>query len=370
MKHFLITLFLLLNLFNAISLSAHPLHFALFSPRDTQDAFWQPAEEFAKQTALQLNIKLSIWHTKGSKVGMFKLLEKAQKNNVDAVIFPNVGKLALQMIKEAEQQKMPLLLLNADLRDDDIVLAGKPQQKYKYWLASLMPNDHQAGRLLGKHLIEQARDKNLVDKNGVVQIIAINGAIADTPAQQRLAGLQKAIEEDGNSKLIRISYAYWLQKSAQYKAAHLAQRYPETSVFWTASDMMTIGVEKALAELGLIQGKDYLTGGVDWSREGLVAIKKNQMSTSVGGHFMDAAWAVIMLYDHFNGLPLNASSFYQFQSPMSLISSADIDLLLPHLTLHDWKSINFRLRSKTLNTQLQHYDFSSASVLDELKKTQ
>ncbi len=369
-KYFLVSAFLLLGLINSTAVSAPPLHFALLSARDSQDAFWGPVEDFAQQAAKQLDIKLSILYTKNSKRNMFNLLAKAKELNVDAVILPNFGQVALQLVKEAEQQQTPVLLFNSGFTGNNKQLAGKPQQKFKYWLASLLPDDHQAGYLLGKHLIEQARQKNFADKNGTVQIIAINGSIADTPARHRLAGLQRAIKEDGNSNLLRSVHAYWLQKTAYYKAFRLSQRYPDAKVYWTASDIMAIGVEQALTEHGLIQGKDYLTGGVDWSQQGLVAVKQGQISTSAGGHFMDAAWAVIMLYDHFNGSPLSADSFYQFQSPMSLITSADIDLLLPYLESHNWQDINFRLRSKALNKQLKEYDFSPASVLEELRKAQ
>jgi ABC-type sugar transport system substrate-binding protein len=108
-----------------------------------------------------------------------------------------------------------------------------------------------------------------------VQIIAINGAFSDVPAEQRFLGLQQAIKEDRNSNLLRSTHANWLQKSAHCKTMCLSQRYPETTVYWAASDLMAIGVEQALTKQGLIQGKDYLTGGVDWSKEGLTAVKKS-----------------------------------------------------------------------------------------------
>jgi hypothetical protein len=132
---------------------------------------------------------------------------------------------------------------------------------------------------------------------------------------------------------------------------------------------MAIGTNEALSEIGLVQGKDYLTGGVDWSKEGLSAIKKGQISSSAGGHFMDAAWAVIMLYDHFNGFPFTAETLSQFQSPMSLISIKDIDFLIPNLESGEWDEINFSQRSKTLNKDMQEYNFSPRSVVDELRKT-
>ncbi|WP_019616893.1 ABC transporter substrate-binding protein [Psychromonas ossibalaenae] len=369
MKHFLVKLFLFINLFISIAVNAQPLHFVLLSGY-YQDDFWEPVEDFAQQAAKQLDIKLSILYTNDSKREMLKLLSKVKELNADAVIFPNFSRVALQLMKEAEQQQIPLLLFNSDLTEPNKQLAGKPQQKFKYWLASLLPDDHQAGYLLGKHLIEQARQKNFADKNGTVQIIAIKGTIADTPTRLRFAGLERAIKEDGNSKLLQSVYAFWDQQQAYYKSQRLSLRYPQAKVYWAASDLMAIGVNNELTENGLRQGKDYLTGGVDWSEKGLAAIKQGKISTSAGGHFMDGAWAVIMLYDHFNGSPLNADSFYQFQSPMTLITSSDIDLLLPHLESHDWKNINFRLRSKVFNKHLKEYDFSPASILEELRKAQ
>ena len=371
MKSFLLKLFLLINLFISIAVvNAKPLHFALISARGPQDVFWGPVEGFALQAAKQLDIKLSILYAKNSKREMLKLLTKAKELNIDAVIFSNFGKIALQLMKQAEQQQTPVLLFNSDLTEANKNRAGKPQQKFKYWLASLLPDDHQAGYLLGKHLIGQARQKSFIDKNGTVQIIAINGTIVDTSASQRLAGLQRAITEDGNSKLLQSVNAFWFKETAYYKARHLSQRYTNAKVYWAASDLMAIGVEKALTEQGLVQGKDYLTGGVDWSKEGLTAVKQGKISSSAGGHFMDGAWAVILLYDHFNGSPLKADSANLFYSPMSLISAADIDLLLPHLQCNNWQAINFRLRSKVLNKQLKEYDFSPASVLAELRKNQ
>lgn len=370
MKSLLLRLFLFLNLFISTAVSAQQLHFALLSPRYAEDAFWGPVEDFAQQAAKQLDIKLSVLYANNSKRNMLKLLAKAKELNVDAVIFLNFDQVALQLIKEAEQKQIPVFLFNSDLTEKNKQLAGKPQQKFRYWLASLIPDDQQAGYLLGKDLIEQARQKKLTDDNGAVQIIAINGSIASPAAQHRLAGLQRAIKEDGNSHLVQSVYAYWVKETAYYKAQRLSQRYPDAKVYWAASDLMAIGVEQALSEHGLKQGRDYLTGGVDWSKEGLAAVKQGKINSSAGGHFMDGAWAVIMLYDHFNCSPLSADSLYQFQSPMSLVSGADIDLLLPHIESHDWQAINFRLRSKVFNKQLKEYDFSPASVLVELRKSQ
>jgi len=368
MKYFLIVILLFSNLFIAISVTAKPLHFALFSPRAKQDPFWGPLEDFTLQASKQLNVKITVFNSNNSKREMLKFISQAKALNVDAVIFANIGKIALPLMKSAEQLKLPVLLFNSDFIGENKKIAGQPQQKFKYWIASLMPDDEHAGYLLGKYLIEQARERKLSLENGKVQIIAINGSIADTPSHHRFLGLQRAIKEDGNSELVQSLHAFWLQETAAYKALHLSKRYPNVKVYWTASDLMAIGVEQALTGRGLVQGKDYLTGGVDWSIGGLNAVKQGKISTSVGGHFMDGAWALIMLYDHFNGERLDGQELYLYHSPMSLISSTEIDILLPYLNSHKWDKINFQLRSKVFNKDLKQYDFSPTSILQELKK--
>tara|TARA_R110001583_G_scaffold22377_1_gene83942 strand:+ start:1560 stop:2672 length:1113 start_codon:yes stop_codon:yes gene_type:complete len=364
----MIKIFIALSLcFSFINeISAKQLHFALLSAGDAQEDFWRPVEDFALQAAEQLDVKLTILHTSNSKRKLFTMLEKAKELNVDAAIFPSDGQAGLKLLELAEQLKLPVLLFNSDLSEANKLLAGKPQQKLKYWLASMMPDNEQAGYLLGKHLIGQARQNNLTSENGLVEIIAINGTIANAPSQSRLAGLQRAIKEDANSILLQSVYGYWSREKVYYKTPRLAKRHPNAKVYWAASDLMAIGADEGLSDLGLVLGKDYLNGGVDWSERGFSAIKNGQLSASAGGHFMDGAWSVIMLYDHFNGSPFTTDTVNQLQSPMSLISNEKIDFLMHGLASGDWSSIDFRARSKTLNKQLKEYNFSPVSVIDEL----
>lgn len=368
MKLCIIFLLFIINIL-PLKISAAPaLHLALISARESQDAFWGPVEEFAQQAAQQLDIKLTILYSYNSKRNMLKLIKQAKALNIDAVIFANFGQIAPLLLQQAEDNKLPVMLFNSDIIPENKKLVGKPREKFKYWLMSLIPDDQQAGYLLGQALIAEARRNNFTNDKNQVEIIAINGTITDTPAKLRLQGLQQAIDEDGNSVLLQSVYAHWLAESASYKAAHLSTRYPNAKVFWAASDLMAIAIFDTLNKKGLIQGKDFITGGVDWSEQGLTAIQQSKMINSTGGHFMDAAWAVIMLYDHFNGSPLSAQNSYELQSPMSLISREQIELLLPHMELKNWHVINFRQRSKAINKNLSEYNFSPASILAELKQ--
>jgi ABC-type sugar transport system substrate-binding protein len=136
-----------------------PLHFALFSPRTEQDPFWGPLEDFTLEASKQLNVKITVFNSNNSKREMLKFISQAKALNVDAVIFANIGKIGLSLMNNAEQLKLPVLLFNSDFSGENKVTAGQPQQKFKYWLASIMPDDEHAGYLFGKYLIEQAREK-------------------------------------------------------------------------------------------------------------------------------------------------------------------------------------------------------------------
>ena len=344
-----------------------PLHVALFTPRSAQDAFWGPAEAFAKATEQQLNIVISVYYSRDSRKRMLENLLQAKEDGVDAVIFPNFKRNAYEMIRSAERLQLPVFLLNADITDKNRSLIGEPQQKYKYWLASLIPADESAGYLLGKSLIKRARELELQNSDGKVNIVAINGTLADSPAIDRLKGLKRAVADDGNVEILQSVHSYWRQDTARYQANRLFQRFPVIHVYWAASDLIAIGINEALSKQQQVQEKDYVTGGIDWSEEGIKAIKEHRIYTSIGGHFMDAAWAVLMLHDYFNGIPLGKQKQLHYVSQMQRLNLKDIEILQSRIQQSNWQGINFRKKSKYYNSTLIEHSFVPSEILNEIR---
>ncbi len=262
------------------------LHFALFTQREERDAFWGPTEEFAKASQQQLNVKISVYYARRSKQRMLDNLKIAKADGVDAVIFPNLTSVAYDLIRRAELLKLPVLLFNADIADKYRRLAGYPREKYSFWLASLMPDEQEAGYILGKALINRARELGLQDSSGFVNLVALNGIMKDSLGSLRFNGLEQAVAEDSKVNLLASVQADWEQDTARRHAGYLTKMYPNIHVFWAASDLMAIGVSEGMRQSGLVQGKDYWTGGIDWSSSGLKAVKEKQIHISVGGHFM------------------------------------------------------------------------------------
>ncbi|PKG38506.1 ABC transporter substrate-binding protein [Psychromonas sp. Urea-02u-13] len=369
MKNFILIIFIAFNINLSVASEAPALHFALLTPGEAGDAFWSLNEDFAFAVAKDLGFKLTVFHGKSSKKHMLINLQKAADLGVDAVIFSNTEAVAAQFIAKAEALQLPTLLFNADIGTEQSPNISDPQQHFKYWLASLMPDDYQAGYLLAKSLIKQAKLKSLTNEQGIIEVVAINGSIGNGPSTQRLAGLQAAVQEEEGSKIVQVVYAEWEQEKAIYQTKRLNQRYPQAKVFWAASDLMAIGVYLALEEQGLQQGKDYLTGGIDWTTQGLDALEKDIISTSVGGHFMDAGWATIILYDYFKGFTFSDShlnqslSQYQYQSQFMVITQSNVKALLEQLNKKNWADINFRHYSKFHNKQLNRYLLNPKLIL-------
>jgi PAS domain S-box-containing protein len=84
------------------------------------------------------------------------------------------------------------------------------------------------------------------------------------------------------------------------------------------------------------------------------------MHVSVGGHFLDGAWAAVLLYDYLNGIDF-ANEMLQFESPMVGITTANLKRFSPFLSL-DKQSLNFRLFSKAINQQLKLYSFDLHAI--------
>jgi PAS domain S-box-containing protein len=84
------------------------------------------------------------------------------------------------------------------------------------------------------------------------------------------------------------------------------------------------------------------------------------MHVSVGGHFMDGAWAAVLLYDYLNGIDF-ANERLQFESQMAGITRANLKKFSAFLSL-DKQSLNFRLFSKALNQQLKLYSLDLNAI--------
>lgn len=326
------------------------------SPGNEDDSFWGLVVDFMQAAADDLVIDLEIIycdraHYLIKKEGL-EIINRLDKP--DYLILVNELNSAVELIKEADRAGIKTLLFNEIFIGEDSVTMGIPRQNYKNWLLELRPDDYQAGYLLTKKLVEICR-KNKPDQEEFY-IAGITGPEDNSSSILRVNGLQDFVAQNQGLKLLQVTSADYDEKKAAQISYGLLKRYPNLDIIWTASDRMALGVEQTLKENNV----EVLTGGVDWDLGAINSLSESGIDVSVGGHFMDGAWLLVMLYDYHNGIEFES---LKLKSNFTALTQKNIQLYLDNFGDNDWTKIDFTKYSKTLNKDMKGYNFQ----LDELK---
>lgn len=329
------------------------------------DIFFKLMTDFMQAAATDLGLELEVYYGDRNHV-VFDANVNAifsQKRLPDVIVAMEARGSGLNLLKKAEAAGVDILFVNQGFLGEARDNAGGPGQKYAHWIFDYLPDDTHAGYILAKTLIEDAMSKKLVDENGMVNIVGISGHKESWASKLREEGLEKAVAEHPKARLLQVLNADWKEDKAHTLALRLLERYPDIAVVWAASDLMGRGITTAILETGKRPGKDVLTGGVDWVDFAIDMVEDGKFTGTVGGHFMDGGWALVMLHDRLHGItipPSNTSSF-------SILTAENIDKYKIHFGKQNWGAIDFKQFSKYHNPGITTYDFSIDAVLRQVE---
>jgi ABC-type sugar transport system substrate-binding protein len=188
-------------------------------------------------------------------------------------------------------------------------------------------------------------------------MIGLTGTSDNTASGDRNKGAQEFVSQRSDTVLHQIVNASWDKGKAANATKVLMERYPKTSVIWSASDIMSLGAIQAVEGLGLQAGRDVLVGGIDGTLTGLEAVKAGRMVATMSGHFIEGAWAMVLLYDHYHGIDFANDLGTDIYSKMQVISTENIKPYLELLKSDYIDQIDFKSFSKVANPKLEHYQF-------------
>ncbi|WP_299875755.1 substrate-binding domain-containing protein [uncultured Cocleimonas sp.] len=226
-----------------------------------------------------------------------------------------------------------------------------------------MPDDEQSGYQLAKVLVTQARRKGIQDKDGKINIIAINGNHRSLVPKSREKGLKRFVNENADVKLLHVVNAYWSQDRAQGAVERLLKLYPETNIIWSASDWMALGAISGAETMQRRVGKDILICGIDWLPVSFDQINKDHLACSIGGHIFDGAWLMVLLHDQFNHL---YPQYVQEQTHFTTVTSKNLSVIETIFKDELWKNIDFKKFSKAYNNNGPVTEFGSHLLIKEL----
>ncbi|MGF1695783.1 diguanylate cyclase [Vibrio lamellibrachiae] len=335
-----------------------PLHvmateIALFVPRNETLA-WQSQIKFAQAAANDLGITLRVYNANNQSKTMLRQVNEACKQGVDGILFMNYEQVGEKILAITERYRTPAILYNTGFISDDLV----PRTKYKFWIGSITPDDQKAGALLAEQLLISADEEEIKQVN----MLVINGNQKELSAQQRNQGLYQIIKHHPKVSVIAEgdTGTSWSRIEAKNQFKKHFKQHPEINVIWAASDELALGARDAMAELSLPMDS-VIVGGIDWLPEALEIVKGPLPYVSVGGHFTESAWGLILLKDYLAGNDFAAESS-QFHTRMYAINWNNINTFDSFIS-DSWQLIDFKALSKEHDNE-KLYNFSIKHLLD------
>lgn len=286
--------------------------------------FWKTVEKVIKASAKDLGVTLEVYFSYDpiNHIKKVKEVLNRKENPIEGVLFHNHKHRGEEVLKIIEKKGIPTMMFNAGFASSKTV--GNPRENYKCLIGTMFPNDEKAGYQLAFALLSEAKKHPNMIHEGKIHMVALEGDRASNVSTLRMQGMKRALREweqnKTNPKIIlhQSFHSKWRRNLATVAFKLTQTRYPKVSVFWTAADVMALGVVDGAKELGKIPGKDFVTGGMDLLPMTLEHLENGNITASVGAHYIEGAFALIALYDYLNGYDFATVGKTEFLTNMAV----------------------------------------------------
>lgn len=325
--------------------SSKPIHVALLV--DKLDVFWTHFSRITQVAAAQLGMRVTVVHGHESHLGMLREARALaeSKDKPDVIMFKSFKGNGRQIMQIAADHAIKSFSLNAP-----IVLPPYRRPESPFLIGELLPDDQEAGY----RQVETLRDE--MKKQGVttIHMVAINGNQGDSPAQLRERGLRHAIADFKDITFYQLISDAWTAPNTAHQFEILRKRYPKINAVWSGNDTIALHIVEQAHKSGYRLGQNLFVGGIDISPEGLMAVKRGDLVTTVGGHILDGGRALAILHDYFALGKLTKTSL---MTPMEPVTRATVDAFFKILDPLAKAPIDFIRLTRAKNPE-KPYDFS------------
>lgn len=331
--------------------------------------FWTETIEIMRAAAEDLKIDLRFAYSRSNSYSLKKdgLAVLNAKNKPDYFLSGYWISTTQHHLQRAEQLGIRTYIFNSGVAPQERNEVGQPREKYKLWIGQMTPNELDAGYVQADILINKAKAAGKTD-NGKIHVVGLGGwGNKDEMEENRYKGLKKRVNEQSDAVLDKLVLTGWIQSTAYDELLGILKQSPETSVVWSAGDLMALGAIKAVKDTGKVPGKDVFIGGIDWSRNGIDAVSSGEMVTTLGGHFLGGAKALLLIHDYHYGLDFVHEPGLIWQTQLKPVVASNAEEYREKLNNLDWRKIDFRQFSKKYNSDLKNYNFSLDALLATLE---
>ncbi len=251
-----------------------------------------------------------------------------QMNDIKAEVAKTGGNVVFYIDPNQETDDVAIAKVLEAAKVNFVTWWNKPADvkvwDYKYWVAHISFDGVEAGKFMATELFKTFPTPN----SG--KIIALQGLLANTPAQERFQGLQDTLKANPGVQLVQWEAADWDRTKAYNDVKAMLVAHPDINGVWCANDDMAMGAIQALKEAGLA-GKVKVVG-CDGIPEMFDAIKSGLAAATVmndGKYQAELGLAMSLAAKEGK---LNVASqpqkFRQFEIPAVNVSSQNVDQII------------------------------------------
>jgi len=317
-----------------------------FAINDTRFVFWALMEQGARETALQINVKLEVYSAITAS-DQAAVVQNFVAERVDALIIAPIG--------DQHPEFMAALAAAKLARIPIITCESGYMQPLGFAKCDVRANLFLAAEVATRHLVER------IDAQG--QVLHISG----TNSSPRAAGFTTVVAAHPAIQVVQTVEVGWTREGAAQAAASILVDYPALTAIYAHSDEMALGAVQAVAAAG--RSGQVLVFGIDGSPEALQAIHQGTLVSTVDlaprrtGQL--AMTTIVQILQH---TPVAAT----VDTPTSLITAANLltvalnELsILPDIirALAESNASQRRLQEKVITAQRQMIQELSSPIM-------
>ncbi len=337
----------------------------LLKPHGDDLPFWQMTENFARTVTNDLNIKLISSHLPSTLEDQslerrsLSAYFKHEGKKVDAIISSLPIYQLDVFLSSFNESGIPFITINNPLLKDKLNELGKPREKLKHWLAHISPDEVEASLRLSAILLSR------VCKDEQANLISMSGYLDTGITQKRLSGLHNSRGYGRGFKQVEHIETNWSSLDAKDKLSKLLSKpsAKDFNILWTASGDIAQGALASLKKYHYRPSRDVFVGSIDWDSNIVSLIEEGTLEVSLGGHFVEAGVAVLLLNDYLHGKEFVNDTGSIIKTKLETMSYANVRKLKPKLSTKQWQSLDFKKQTKHFNADLRVYELSPRALL-------
>ncbi len=306
-----------------------------YSYPTANNEFWSNALEYLQQAADAIGFDILANDCNNDQAEQVTDVESMLSSGIDALVLgPQDASVCAGITAACKEQNIPVVIIDRWPGDD--LTAGED------YVCFIGPNDEEAGYQIAMSLINA----------GCTKLVGIGGYQGTSVAENRKAGLDKALAENPDVELLQFEYAGENWDDGDEAFRNLYQAHPELDGVWCYNDSLALATVNVLKEENRIS--DVKTGGMDLLGPAVESMQAGELWFSTGGHYLQTAFAAIVAYDVASGIEYDGE--LNIQLDLLTVSQENLDQYEEKF-MSDSSPIDWTSLSKVTNPDAT-YDFA------------